>query len=204
MSGLAVERRAPTAKATLVPSYDEESNVLTIESPMERPWPFGVNIDGLVLLDLDDERVLAAVEILVPRGCWKKVDALPDWPLFKQRSDLILKTDVVATKMHRLPVSVVSDKLGKDVFTSFGSLEPDHWVQLADNALAAIRDGDLQGFRVRLEWAGDLRQGQSRGARSLFALCHETVTVTRFRKVMPRIHTRNTARSARAVVRPVQ
>lgn len=150
MSGLAVETRAPSAKARLVPSYDEESNVLTIESPIVRPWPFGVNIDGLVLLDLDDERVLSAVELLIPRSRWRKVDALPAWPFFKKRSDLILKPDVVATKMHRLPVSVVADKFGKDVLISFGSLEPDHWVQLADNALAAIRDGELQGFRVRL------------------------------------------------------
>ncbi len=150
MSGLAVETRAPSEKSMLVPSYDDESNILTIESPVERPWPFGVNIDGLVLLDLDDERVLAAVELLIPRSRWKKVDALPTWPLFKKRSDLILKPDVVATKMHRLPVSVVADKLGKDVLISFGSLEPDHWVHLADNALAAIRDGELQGFRIRL------------------------------------------------------
>jgi hypothetical protein len=133
-----------------VPSYDEESNVLTIESPVERPWPFGVNIDGLVLLELDDERVLAAVELLILRVRWKKVDALPTWPIFKKRCDLILKPDVVAAKMHRLPVTVLADKSGTDVLISFGTPEPDHWIQLAENALAAIRDGELHGLRVRL------------------------------------------------------
>ena len=150
MSGLAVETRAPSAKARLVPSYDDESNVLTIESPVDRPWSFGVNIDGLVLLDLDDERVLAAVELLIPRSRWKKVDELPTLPILKKQCDLLLKPDVVAKKLHRLPVTVLVDKSGRDVLISFSSQEPDHWLQLADNALASIKNGELQGFRVRL------------------------------------------------------
>ena len=123
--------------------------MLSIESGIRRPWPFGVNIDGLVLLDLDEDHVLAAVELLIPRRRWKKVVDHEPWPRFARRGDLVLRPEAVATKTYHLPVSVVADKTGNDVLITLGSTVPDLWIQLSENALAAIGGDELLGFRVR-------------------------------------------------------
>ena len=150
MTGLTSDARAPSAAGRLIPRYDPESNVLSIESDIVRPWPYGVNIDGLVLLDLDENRILAAVELLIPRTRWKELGSQEPWPRFAKPSDLMFRPETIAKKTHHLPVSAVTDPSRNDVLITFSSVAPNRWIQLSDNALAAVGSDELLGFRVRL------------------------------------------------------
>lgn len=72
MTSLPISILGINSRGSLVPHYDSETDYVTLDSPVAREWPFGVNFDNLVILDFDVDKILASVEILVPRKKWKK------------------------------------------------------------------------------------------------------------------------------------
>jgi hypothetical protein len=67
---------APCVEGALYPHYDTETDYVTLGSIVPQQWPFGVNIDNLIILDFNAQRILASVEILVPRELWSNDNLL--------------------------------------------------------------------------------------------------------------------------------
>jgi hypothetical protein len=56
--------------------YSAGSGMLLLESRHPHDWPIGATIDGLLTLDLTNERVLASVELAWPRDRWRQKEAV--------------------------------------------------------------------------------------------------------------------------------
>lgn len=50
--------------------YATGSGLLLLDSRHPRRWPYGATIDGLLTLDLTEDRVLASAELVWPRERW--------------------------------------------------------------------------------------------------------------------------------------
>jgi hypothetical protein len=66
--------REATPAGRLYAHYSEESQMLTLASRSPRAWPFGIDIDGRIVFDIDEGRVAApkqegALEEPVPPDC---------------------------------------------------------------------------------------------------------------------------------------
>jgi hypothetical protein len=72
MSSIKVSVPPPTEAGRLYPRYVKDARILAVESTVARPWPFGVNIDGTRICDLDEWRVLANFDVHWPRSRWKR------------------------------------------------------------------------------------------------------------------------------------
>src|SRR5688572_1233760 len=70
MGGIPVTVGPPTAEGRLYPRYKNSSGIFALESGLG-PWPHAVTIDGPLILDFDENRILANVELVARMGAWK-------------------------------------------------------------------------------------------------------------------------------------
>jgi len=78
MNGVPVTVEPATDAGRLHPRYKNSIGIFTLETESLRTCPSGVNIDGTLMLDFDEDRVLAGVELLLPMSGWKGKPALLD------------------------------------------------------------------------------------------------------------------------------
>ena len=148
MNALISEVGPATDLGRLYPRYDESVGILAVESKFKRPWPFGVDIDGRIIFDLDERRVLANFDLHIPKNRWIK-ESRKDPPLRGRPGDLMLSLETIKTKSFSLPLRVSSDELCREVYIQFGSKAPDRAVELSSACLALLCQNELVGFFVR-------------------------------------------------------
>src|SRR5205823_1991383 len=102
-----VRIRPPSGSGRLRARYDTEANVLEVSSGARRPWPFGVDIDGRVIFDLDRDRILAYFDLLIPRRLWK-IEAALSPPPNARAGDLQFSQEATEIKSFHIPISVAS------------------------------------------------------------------------------------------------
>lgn len=147
MSRIEVVTRPASVNGRLYPRYDEEAGILTVESRVFRPWPFGVDIDGNLVFDLDANCILAAFDLHIPRDKWKR-----DWtpiPLPTAReANLEFTGPTVKHKSFQIPISVRADPAGRQVEIRFGCQEPDEFIMLSESCYAILAARELVGFLI--------------------------------------------------------
>ncbi len=146
INGLEVIAAPPTAAGRLYAAMWDDIGLL-IESDIDRDWPFGLNIDWLLLFDLDANRILAGVELLFPQSRWSKVNhiAFPTAP----PGDLKFSTATTAAAQFNLAVRVESDGDGNVRIEIGAKQSPDRMVGLSETCVALIAHDRLIGFVVR-------------------------------------------------------
>jgi hypothetical protein len=70
MARIEVEIGEPSAEGSLFPLYDTAANVLAVSSRVERDWPYGIDIDGRIIFDIDVKRSLANFDVIIPKNKW--------------------------------------------------------------------------------------------------------------------------------------
>ena len=68
MHGLRVELLVQRESDAFVPRYAD--GLLMLETETSHYWPYGGTLDGVLTLDLDDDRVLVHVELAWPKERW--------------------------------------------------------------------------------------------------------------------------------------
>jgi hypothetical protein len=149
---IAVEIGDPSHAVRLYPGLSHGD--LNIEMPAEHQadavFPFGA-VAGPLVFDLDEQRTLCGIEVLVPKKGWKRAERVPALP-------------------RKVPVRTLR-LLGNKTELSFDGPEPTlqyvpsadalvisieqpsasaHWVGLSDRCFAYVNDGFLGGFVVAL------------------------------------------------------
>lgn len=152
MGVLRVELRPATGAGRLYPRYG--ADILSLESRLRRPWAYGVNLDSLIIFDLDADRVLANVDVLLPRRRWRTARAL-DVPRVWKQADLIFTPETVAHKNFSLPISTAAVEHKTRVRIEFGSpantpAPAVRAIALSEACLALVQDDILIGFDVTL------------------------------------------------------
>jgi len=149
MSGIKVYVLPPTEAGRLYPYYDKEVDVLVVCSHFARPWPFGFDIDTDVIFDLDEWRVLANIDMRIPRREWKTEGFGADAPMIAPPGDLAFTPETVEARSFSLPLAVRTDVQTGRVSIRFSTLRPDRVVSLSPVCIAFLRQDELLGFDVR-------------------------------------------------------
>jgi hypothetical protein len=142
MTGVPVTVSPPTKEGRLYPRYHRK--ILTLRSALHGPWPYAVNIDGTVILDFDENRTLAAVELLLPMSGWKGKEGVAQ-PLGRP-GDIRLAEELSGNVQYDWPIVVSKDVQRDMARISFGSADFNRAVTLSDNASALLQDVQLTGF----------------------------------------------------------
>lgn len=153
-----IELRHPTERGRLYPRYVEGAGILAVQSSVTRPWPYGINIDGMMVLDIDEDRVLANVDLHLRRSLWR-VEKTLERRVPSRKADIAISEESIRQKSLSLPVKVVSDAARRCVAISFPeSLNSADAVELSPGCLALVRGDELLGFQIDLE-AGEDEHG---------------------------------------------
>lgn len=144
MNGVPVIVRPPTQAGRLYPRYSNGIGIFELESSVPRPCPYGVTIDGTLILDFDENRILAGVELVAPMSAWKGRETV------RRPSggpgDLALGEGMSADMSHDWPVVVSKDVQRDMARIGFGSPDFNRAVALSDRASALLQDDLLTGF----------------------------------------------------------
>jgi hypothetical protein len=150
MEALTVRLAAPTVAGRLWPRYDPEVSILAAESRVVRPWPVGVNVDNLVILDLDDSGVVANVDVMVDRSHWM-VDDSAIWPsVGPSPADLSVDLLSIGEGFLEQPVVVLTNAATTTIRVQIGERPGELAASLSDDCLALFDGGTLSGFLLRL------------------------------------------------------
>jgi hypothetical protein len=148
LKGITVSVAPATEQGRLYPRYAEDVGFLVVESRIERPWPFGVDIDGRVVFDIDENRVLANFDLHIPKARWKR-DLGDDVLAVAPPGDLIFSREAIETKSFSLPLSVRADPGLRRVRIEFGTEPPDRAVALSGSCIALLSGAELVGFAIK-------------------------------------------------------
>jgi ribose 5-phosphate isomerase B len=102
---------------------DDLAGILAVESKLQRPWPFGVDIDGRIIFDIDQCRVLANFDLHIPKKRWTK-ESLIVPPVQRCLGDLIFSQETIEIKSFSLPLRVRSDELRRQDLTRDSDSRP--------------------------------------------------------------------------------
>jgi hypothetical protein len=116
-----------------------------------RDWPFGIDIDGRVVFDLDADRTLASFDLHVPRSRWQKTLAAEEvLPAVAPAGDIVFSKEAIAKKSFNMPLSARCDSNRSVVKLQFGEANADRSIQLSERCLALLAGSNLVGFVIRL------------------------------------------------------
>jgi len=147
MKGITVSVAPATEQGRLYPRYAESAGILVIESRFERPWPFGVDIDGRVVFDIDENRILSNVDLHIPKARWRR-DLEDDVPAVAPPGDLVFSQEAIETKSFSLPLRVRADPGLRLLRIEFGTEPPDRAIALSGSCIALLSGAELVGFAI--------------------------------------------------------
>jgi hypothetical protein len=147
MTGLPIIVAPPTAEGRLVPDYLNSLGILVLRADPLRSCPFGVTIDGCLILDFDADGLLAGVELILPMRAWKgKADTAPP---DAADGNILLAAREEASAPHAGPVTVSKDMQTGAARIDFGDGH-DRAVRLSERCSALLLGDRLTGFWFRL------------------------------------------------------
>jgi hypothetical protein len=147
VNAIRVDIRPPTTAGRLYPRYDAESRILAVESSVQREWPFGIDIDGVLVFDLDEQHCLANVDLHVPKNRWVR-DLGAEVTLISRPGDLIFLPEALAQKSFNLPIRVRTNKQAQRIRIEIGATKADRAIALSESCAALLAGNNLAGFVI--------------------------------------------------------
>jgi hypothetical protein len=151
MDMLEIQLLPPSVTGRLYPRHAARHRIMVLESPQIESCPHGINIDGLLILDANMDRVVNSVELLIPMRRWATAD-LPEWRPAAQEANLALASDTPHRSSFDVKLKVLSNAT-----RTRGVIRIGEWQEGAtDIALSeqckVLLDGDnLRGFHFRFD-----------------------------------------------------
>jgi hypothetical protein len=140
----------PTEQGRLYPRYDVEAQILEVSSRVPRSWPFGIDVDGCVIFDIDSDFRLANFDLLIPKQRWR-IDPTIAWQLPTTAGDLQISRTSIRHKSFHLPLRVLTnpDRTVVAIRFSDTTYSPVE-IALSDQCTAQLTGRYLDGFVVAL------------------------------------------------------
>lgn len=127
---------------------DPQSQMMIAQSANESPWPYGINIDNLLILDFNADKILSSFELMLPTTMW------PEGNLSKLtqigEGALKLRGDVDTSRYIEENVLVKVNKQTNLVELRLGNGAGGSLVQLSNQCYAILNGDNLVGFRIDL------------------------------------------------------
>jgi hypothetical protein len=148
MKRILVQQKPKTSFGRLYPRYDDDSGILAVESRIKRPWPFGVDVDGTIVFDLDEARLLANFDLHIPRARWER--SLPEEQSFAtaEAADIEFTDETVRQKSFHLPIRARTDAGARRLLVQIGDARPTNSVALSERCVALLAGNELVGFLI--------------------------------------------------------
>lgn len=138
-----------TSRGRLYPHFDREANIFSLSSKETRSWPYGADIDGNLIFDFDNEKVLANLDLLVGPKFWKQ-RIFKAWPSKIKKADLGFQEKTLKIKSFHIPLQIWTNKGTTEILISFSNDKtPATFVDLSENCLALLKENILLGFWVK-------------------------------------------------------
>ena len=147
MSDLNISLAPPSAEGRLHARYDEDAGILEVSSRVPRSWPYGVDLDGNVVFDIDEQRRLANMDLLIPKKKWEFGLNKPDVTKAVV-ADLLFREDTIFGKSFRIPLRIISGDQQKWVHIQIGTKQWDKVVELSSSCFALTSGHILSGFMI--------------------------------------------------------
>ncbi len=145
-----VKKEKSMGISNLLPRYDQESNILEVGNPNVREWPYGIDIDGNIVFDLDKQRKLVNFDLLIPMDLWKKKENIIH-PKSDKKYDLVFDQSTIEVKSFNLPLSVFSTKRNRKILIRFNKeSRNEELIKLSDSCMAILSGTTLSGFYIKL------------------------------------------------------
>lgn len=147
---ITVKLKKPTLKGRLFPRYDYEAGILEVSSQEQLDWPYGIDIDGNIIFDLDAEKILVNFDLLIDKNLWEKGE-VSDLPVDVREADLQFTDDSIGVKSFNFPVVVKASQEQSLISIFFPHEDRDVcWVKLSDLCYAKICENTLAGFIIKI------------------------------------------------------
>jgi hypothetical protein len=151
MMEIQVYLRRPTVHGRLYPRYDDEADLLVVSRALLEPCPYGIDVDGTLVFDLDADHVLANFELLVPKRLWHVVST-SEAPRPSREAEIVFSQSSVIQKSFHLPLEVRTNELQSYADIRIGRSEKEAiWVALSGSCFALLTRDRLKGFFVSLK-----------------------------------------------------
>ena len=138
----------PTKRGRLYPRYDKDAGILVLESREPRAWPYGLDIDGVIVFDIDETRVLANLDLHMRADLWERTSS-PFWPNKVKSGDLAFPDEMLKVKSFHLPLRVRTNPNVHYIRIDIGEREIQEYIALSDECLALVTEDQLVGFLIR-------------------------------------------------------
>ena len=151
-SAISVKCTKPTSNLGLLPTYDDEAQVLCVGDPLApTDWPFGIDVNGLLICDCDYEKRLVNFDLLISRKLWKHGPIEPP-TLNTPLQGLIITENALHLKSFHLPLSVLFDQTNMVLKITIGEkLQPKRLIRLSTRLFASLGpQSELLEFLVLL------------------------------------------------------
>ena len=130
--------------------YDREARLIEVPVIDGVPWPHGVNVVGLLIIDLTSDLAIANFDVLVPRTRWRPgLPALVD-PAPPGLARLRITPEAVLTQSLDGSVDVFRSRDGSTVQVLIGEPSRVSVLALTTSCQALIADRKLFGFQLTL------------------------------------------------------
>lgn len=132
----------------MFPRYDYESDILEVRNPDVVDWPFGVDIDGNLIFDLDKEKSLVNFDLHIPMQYWEEVDIIRK-PEIKSRGVLKFTENTLKIKSFNIPIKVFKNKAANILLVEFGeNVMQGYGVKISDACIAILKGKYLVAFYI--------------------------------------------------------
>jgi hypothetical protein len=122
--------------------------LFSVESPLYRRQTYQVATNEPILFSLDTDRLLVAIEFIIPRCVWRVIPPRTP-PAAPDVVSLAFTEQTVRHGVFDLDADVVTDTAYKYALVRFGTQEERmHWVSLSEHCLALIAENRLKGFFI--------------------------------------------------------
>ena len=138
--------------ARLTPRYDREANVLEVSTPGPLyDVPYGPNVNGCIIFDLNADRVLVNFDVLIPRIRWRHSDAHWSWSAEAPAVSLGFTEPTVRLKSFHLPLELRYSEHTESLSIFFGRPSgAENAFSLSRSCLAFVAGTRLAGFLIRV------------------------------------------------------
>lgn len=129
-----------------VPEYDKDAGLLSATDGNSK-WDFGIDIDGNVIFDFDENLVLKNIDVLIPRKLWRENDFVFEKSSLKKGNIKITQKSLLH-KSFNFPNLRAYNIKNKSLLLTFHELnQTGNWVQISEDCYAYVfNENELQGF----------------------------------------------------------
>ena len=140
----------PSYLGELYPKYDRQAHILEIGSQIVRPWPYGIDINAGIIFDIDENYMLANIDLLRRKSLWQRVSKLLR-PSVYTPGVILLTPESIKHKSFHVQFTVTTNQNTSQVLISFGEeSSATSWIELSSKCFAKVERDQLKGFFIEL------------------------------------------------------